>query len=409
MNITSTQLAQYILTHGTTWWIWPLMLSIMSLIAFIGLTVKVEAHVKGKAKLAWFFAPYFPKRMYVIGKNVYYDDDIEVIKGEDGYHLMSTKGEHYTAKYDPDSVAVIRNSIGARAPEGVDSPFSLAWRWIVAASIMLYGAVMGFLAAYYDNRLNMVRVAEFFGYQIPENVTTLIVQDQAHAVAFSALIASIVFAWWLANLYRITVRSIKVMRFVPISVATNVTEIIPSIEPDSPSSIFKVLGDLVRNGIRLELGKGIRKILEELAKKTKLDKAAIVELLNRAEMAEVWRMQLGNRYEEYQDVKEAAIAECQLKSKELTPKLWANFAKIVALTLVGGLLVGLVVGYGVGAVWGAPSVQHANTTTTTATPMPPYYPPAQPQPPAGGNGTITPAQPPPPPISITPASGGGKP
>ena len=393
---TTQDIIHYIMSYQNNWYLWPAMFFAAGIGIYLVLTMRVNAHVRGKAKLAWFIAPRFPRRMYIIGRRIYYDDEVEVIRGEDSYHLMTVYGEHYTTKHDPDSVAVIKNSVGARGPEGVDSPFSMAWRWIVASAITLYGVVLGLMAAWYDKRLDIIRVVEFFGYNIPANITAMVALDQSHALALASLLTALVFAWWLANLYRITVRGIKVMKYVPISVASSTIEIIPAVEPDAPTSVFKVLSTLVRDGIRLELGEGIKKIIMKLAKENKLDKATMVQLLNRAEMAEIWRMELGNRITEYQDVKDAGEAECQLKARELTPKLWANFAKILAATVLVSALVFGGIGYAIGAIYGVPHTQPANTTTTSTVTQPPVY---------YGNTTVTPAPMPPPP-NITPTGGG---
>lgn len=396
----SSLLVQTLLSYRNTWYQWPLLGLFLSLLVWLILSSRVRAHAKSVgARLAFFVMPFLPRAMLIVGRNIYYDDEFEVVKGENGYHIKTRFGEHYVSRVDPDENVQVKSALNARGPEGVDSPFSLAWRWIVSASIMVYFVTLGLLSAWMDPRMQALEWFAVFGVPVPDNVTLAIVSQRSEAIVYAGLLAAAVLAWWFANLVRFTVRGIKVMKFIELSIASSTIEVMPAVEPDSPSSVFRFLGSLVRGGVRLELTESARKLLEDLAARMKTDAATVVQLLNKAALADIWRKEIGDQIRHYLDVKRAAEAECLLKSRGIAPRIVASIAKIAVLALIGGLFVGLMGGYALGAFYGKPSIHKVNSTAAESTTPPAASGPAPPPGNASATATITPAQPPPPPIA----------
>ena len=384
---------QYILEYSNQWYLWPALGIVLALGFWAALSFRVKAHARGLGKLGYLIMPWNPKRMLIIDRTVYYDDEYKVVKGEDSYHINTDDGLHYTSKVDPDEVAVIHSSLNVRGPQGIDSPFSLAWRWIVSGTMVLYTATMGLLQAWMDPRLTVFKWLKVFGYSVPIDVYAQVANNRADNVVIAGILAAIIGAWWLANLTKLTTPGIRVSKFVSLSGTNGVTHIVPAVDPDTPSNVFNVLKQL---SVKIEIPEDLKKIVQRIADKMGEDTTALVQVLNKAALADMWRKEIGSLDKHYLDVKRAAEAECLLKAKGLTPRLVTSIGKLAAIMLISGLVIGGLIGYGIGAVYGTPQVQH-NTTTTTTTPagggQGGYTTPVH-----IGNTTVTPAPMPTPPV-----------
>lgn len=382
----------YILSYTNQWYIWPLVGLVIGIAFWAALSYRVKAHARGLGKLGYLVMPWNPKRMLIIDRTVYYDDEYKVEKGEDAYHITTSNGVHYTSKVDPDEAAVIYSSLKVRGPEGVDSPFSLAWRWIVAGTVILYTATMGLFQAWIDPRLTVLKFLVLFGYNVPSEVYVRIASDRAENIVFAGLLAALVGAWWLANLNKLTTPAIRVSKFVSLSGTSGTIHIVPAIDPDTPNNVVRALRQL---GFRIEIPEDLRKVVEKIAKKIGEDTTALVQILNKAALADMWKKEIGDMNLHYLDVKRAAEAQCLLKAKGLTPRLVTSIGKLAAIMLISGLIIGGLIGYGIGAVYGVPHTVH-NTTNTTSTGG--QYGGGYTTPVTIGNTTITPAPMPTPPV-----------
>jgi len=376
-----SDLVASIASYENYWYLFAAVFTAAGFTMWIALSAKVKAHVRGVGLASFFLFPWFPKRMIIIGRRVYYDDEVEIIKGDKGYHIITPEGVQYTTDMDPDRIAIVKDPVSARGPEGVPAPFSLAWRWIVASSIVVYGFTIGLYAAWADPRVRAIEIARAFGYDIPADVIVQVMASRAENLVFAALTAAAAGAWWLANMFKMKARSIRVSTYIPIETGTTM-RLLPALDPDSRVGPVEFLSRYAR--LKLDLADNVRKMVEKIGEKLDLDPSTVVQILNRAAMAEIWRMELGNRLKEYEDVKKAAMAECKLQAKDMAPRVVANVTKLLAIIGITALIVGLLVGYGLGAVYGVPAVEQANASwtppfdvnvTIEPAPMPTWSPP----------------------------------
>ena len=384
-----------IIAYRNDWFLWPLSAVLLGVLFWVALTAKVKGHVKGLlGKLGYLAFPYLPRRMLVIDRDVFYDDEYTVVEGDGEYEVQTIYGVHYKTTVNPDEHAIIVNGFNARGPEGVDSPFSMAWRWILVGSIMLYLVSMGLLQAWMDPRLTVLKWLEVFGYSVPSNVAVLVSSDRAENIVYAGLLTALAGAWWLANLYKFTSKSIRLSRFVSLTNDKGVTRIIPALDPDSPTGTIKVLRSITR--VELTIPEEFKDFVNRLSRIMNKDVTLVAQLLNKAAMADFWRKEIGDQNLRYLAIKRAAEAECRVKNRFLNTRMILSMTKVMLVVAVTVGLIGLGVGYLLGASLGTPSVHHVNNTATpVVTPSPEA---GQETPVVVGNTTVTPAPMPAPPV-----------
>ncbi len=368
---------QVLLNYHNNWYINVIILSILGTVLFTETVKRLKirfANTTSKA-LGWLFKPRIPENIYIIGEDIYYDDEIKLIKGEKDWHLITSKGLHYTIQGEPETALQLHSAFSVRTPK--PSIFSVAVRWIIASTIIVYGAIFGFLSSYFDPRINVLKTLTAIGYTIQQTTIVQVMADRNMNLAVATIIASITIAWWIANILRLNSRNLKVYEFVPIAMRPGGYILIPAINSYSKASIFQVIGRIIKDGIRIEVDETSLEAFNTLKKKLKVDTATLAQLLNRASLTELWRYSLGDTLEQLQDLKDASIAECRLRGQDLAKTTAKHALKLGLLALIAGIVVGAVLGYLLGLVVGIP--HPANTTIPTAP------------------GSITPAPLPPPP------------
>ncbi len=383
---------QQLETYQNQWYVWDFIGIALSLATWLVLTARLQAHARTLvAKLSFLLSPRLPRTMLIIDRRVYYDGEYEVVKGEDGYYIRTKDGGHYVSEFDPEQTAKVVNAWGARGPEDVDSPYSLAWRWLVASMIIVYLCSMGMIAAYNDPRISVLKWLDVFSVDVPRELIINILSERAMNTAIATVAFAVGFAWWLANLLRLSARGVKRAVFVSIASSAPTVKIIPAVSPDSPVSPLAIL----RKQLMLNLTDEAKRLLEQLAKKAQTDLATLIEVLNEASLARYWRQSTGKLLSSIDDYKMAAEAEATLKMQAVTPRVVKSMTKIVILVAVAALAIGFMVGWGFGSTWGVQVVH--NTTVATAASYGYGYGSEAPVS-GGGNVTVTPAPLPPPPI-----------
>jgi len=402
----------------------PILFSFPSGLAFfIALTRNWNAHLKGLLdKLAFFFWPYPPERMLVIQEldgeiNIYYDNDYEEIQSENKTLIKTVDGQEYVTEIPPSESSITVSMFDAKAPSGYQSPFGIAWRWMVAASILIYFVYFALVTAWIPPVTVVQKIINGIAVEIAQ---------QAQLDPFEALVSTTAFfsllTWLLSNIMRMNDRTVSYAWYHAKGINPPDISIIPipGISSTGLLEYLEKLGRDVKVVVPKESAEVVQKTLDEVKKKVGSRSLAAI-ILAKLAIAKTWRQALAQVLRERFDMRKAGEASAMIRlgiepvSKRIIP--------IAMLVFIIGLGVGYWIGntYGFGVVPAVnqtstnASIQHPpfNTVTNTAAPSSPTPSPASPPtatPTSAPHTTspgLTPAKPPAPPTATS--VGGVKP
>ena len=380
----------------------------VGLIFFLLLTRRIETHLKDiKDKIAFFFWPYPPSRMLIIQEldgsvNIYYDDEFQEIQAEDKTLVQTIDGNEYITEVPPSQASKAISTFDAKAPEGYPSPFAAAWRWIVAASIMIY-------LIYYAVVVAVIPPIETETIEIGfQKITVAHMKEiDMMEVLLTVTLFSSFIVWYISNIMRMNDKTIAYAWYHAKGINPPHISIIPSPSLSNISLLdyLEKLGRKIEIVVPKEAEAIVSKALREIEKKTGSKSLAAV-ILAKLAIAKAWRQALAQVLRERFDMRKAGEAAAMIRVgvQPIT-------RRIIPLLLIVGLLA-FTFGYLVGNTFSVGVAPAANNTM----PMQPGYnysvPPNQgnynysvPETPPTSPATtppIQPAQPPPPPT-------GGKP
>ncbi len=366
-----------------------------SLLIFAALSRRLNAHVKGlREKISFFFWPYPPTRMLVVQEldgeiSIFYDDDYSEIRSENRTLIRTERGDLYVTEIPPSQAGIVISMYDAKAPGYLPSPFGIAWRWVVSASIFiyfLYYALVTALIPPIDLEVveiggRLVQIARRGSIDPWETLITM--------VAFTTGLT-----WLLTNVVRMNDRTILYAWYHGKGINPPHQAIIPT--PGMSSiSLLEYLERLGRE-IQIIVPQDLSDIYGELKQGTGSGSLAAV-ILAKLSMSRRWREALVRILVDVFEMWKAGEASAMMR---------LGFQPLVRVTIpvfIIGLFIGLVIGYVIGSVFTvsiAPANMTAITPAAPATPIPTPLPTPAPQPQPPTNTTplpYTPAQPPPPP------------
>lgn len=374
---------------------------------FLLLTRSWNAHLRSITdKLYFFFWPYPPEKMLVIQEldgevSIYYDDDFEEIQSENKTLIKTVDGQEYVTEIPPSESNIAVSMFDAKAPAGYQSPFGVAWRWLVAASILIYFVYFALVTAW-------IPPIEIVDKVI--NGVTLQVAQQAQLDPFEALVSTTAFfsllTWLLSNVMRMNDRTVMYAWYHAKGINPPRISIIPipGVTNTALLEYLEKLGRDIEVVVPEESAELVRKAMEEVKKKVGSRSLAAI-ILAKLAIAKTWRQALAQVLRERFDLRKAGEASAMIRlgiepvSKRLIP---------IAIFI---FIIGLGVGYWVGntyAVGVAPAVNQ--TAGNASVQQPPFSTGTIPAPntmtPHTTSPGLTPAPPPPPP---TATAGGAKP
>ncbi|MCD6300896.1 MAG: hypothetical protein J7L82_02375 [Staphylothermus sp.] len=388
----------------------PLFLSIpMGLMFFVLLVYKHEnlAHLKGiKDVIMFFFTPSPPERMLIVQSldgnvYVYYDDDFEEIRTEDRVLIRTKYGDQYISKISPSESSLVVSMFDAKAPSGYPSPFGLAWRWVVAAAVLVY-------LVYYAFIVSIIPPVHTEEITIAGKLYKIAIQGEIDPweILVSSVAMTLALSFFIANIVRLNDNSIKYAWYHSIGINPP-HEIITPIPGMSTLGLAEYLVQLGRE-IKINVSKEITDLLKAIKDKVGSESLAAT-ILAKLSMADIWRKSLADVLEEKMDLVIAGDTAARIRYG-----IYGVFNKKTLTIMVIVALLSFTIGYFFGNAYGF-SVAPATNTTTTTTPMTPGYypryystttPPTTTSPPTmttpstvptTTSPSITPAQPPPPP------------
>ena len=379
----------------------------VGLISFYGLVKNIKAHLKDfRDLLTFFFHPFPPRRMLILHKlggefSIYYDDQIKEIKGEKQSEVFCNSEDefdHFIVHDNLSDYALKVSMFDARAPPSVDSPFGVAWRWIVGASFTLYLTYLSMICGWFPDKKT-----EFDPY----------------LAMFGTMVFFIVLTWYLINIARMRDETIEYTYLLPRGITKNLVEYIHAPEPLSNLSLPKFLSSMGKE-IKVEVPKELKEFFETL-KKEKKDNLVTALSLTKFFEAYAWRKTVAENLKDMLKLRKAGETVAQIKMESLQSKPTGTFVLIGIVCFVAGFVLGNVIGFspappGTNTAVSNVTVSHGTALTpTTIVPATPPPPPVN----NTGNVTVHPATPPPPPVTTgnttlrpavppTPPLGGGK-
>ncbi len=365
----------------------------VGLIAFYGLVKNIRAHLKDiKDVLTFFFHPYPPRRMLILHKlggefSTYYDDQIKEIKGEKQSEVFCNSDEdfdHFIVHDNLSDYALKVSLFDARAPPNVDSPFGVAWRWIVGASFTIYLTYLSMIYGWFPDKKT-----EFDPY----------------LAMFGTMIFFIALTWYLINITRMRDETIEYVYLLPRGICKGLVEYIHAPEPLSNLSLPKFLAKMGKE-IKVEVPKELKEFFETL-KKEKKDNLVTALSLTKFFEAYAWRKTVAENLKDMLKLRKAGETVAQIKMESLQAKPTGTFILIGIICFVAGFALGNIIGFspappikGNATINTTLNVTSNVVTPTVVTTIKPATPP--PPPVVGtGNVTIHPVTPPPPPINAT--------
>ena len=389
----------------------PIVLAVPAGLAFFLILCRSSwAHLRDwKDKVSFFLWPFPPYRMLIVQEldgeiNVYYNGDYEEIQSENRTLIKTTDGQQYVTEIPPSEAAVASSMFDAKAPPGVESPFGVAWRWVVAASILVFFIYFALVTAWIPPIT--VQNVTVGGEAVP-------VAKQAPLDPFEALVATTAFfsflTWMLSNIMRMNDRVIQYAWYHAKGINPPHVAIVPvpGISSTGLLEYLEKLGRKIEIVVPPESADIVQNALKEVGKKAGSKSLAAV-ILAKLAIAKAWRQALAQVLRERFDLRKAGETAAMIRlgiqpiSKKVIP--------VAVITLLIGLGIGYVIGntFSIGVAPATNTTTHEGitalptqtitthpTATTTATPTTSSTTPG-----------ITPASPPAPP---TASSGGGKP
>jgi len=349
----------------------------MGFMAYYSLVRNIRAHITDfKGYLAFFVNPHGPSKMLILHKlggefSIYYDDQIKEIKGEKQSEVLCKNDEefdHFIVHNNLSDYSIKVSMYDARGPKGYDSPFSLTWRWILGASILIY--------------LNYLAMIE--GWIPPEGKKVDTFWAMLGTMAFF-----IALTWYLINIVRLKDETIEYIYLLPKGTQSTLVEYIHAPEPLSNLSLPKFLKEMGKE-IRIEIPKEVKDIFDRL-KKDKRDAFVTALSLTKFFESYAWKKALAENLSEMIKLRKTGETVAMIKMSFLTQRSMA----IIVIAFV----IGVVIGFALGNIFGFGFGPATNNTTTTSVVYVPIKPATPPVPPGyGNNTTIVPAIPPTPPI-----------
>ncbi len=369
------------------------------LLLFIVMARNIKAHLKRlRDFLEFFLWPFPPFRMLIVQKldgdvKIYYDNEFSEEHGEKRYLVKTIYGDQYVTRIPPSQASLVISMFDAKGPTGYHSPFSLAWRWIVAASIFIYSIYYSLVVAW----LSPATIREIV---VGDTVVRTVVHGSIDPweVMFATTLFFTALTWYLTVIVRMNDNTIKYAWYhvVGINPPYEIIVPVPGLSTITLIQYIKLLG----KNIKIYVSKEVKKIFRSMSKKLGSGSLAAT-LLARLAMAENWRQALSDVLEEKMDLVIAGDTAMKIRYGGVISTLKRQWLIIVIIAIIS-----FIIGYAFGNAYSI-GVAPINATTTTSTA--PHVPSAtttpaiprvttttQPFIPQNTT-TITPAQPPPPP------------
>ncbi len=346
---------------------------------YLTLVRHIKAHVIDNRDHARFFLyPYPPRRMLILHKldgkfSIYYDDQIKEIKGDEKSEVSCKNHDevdHFVLDGNLSDYSLKVSMYDARGAKGYDSPFSLAWRWIVAASFTVY--------------INYIAMIEGW---FPRN---------GEPDMFWAMLGTMAFflslMWFLTNIIRFRDETIEYIYLLPKSINQGLTEYVHAPEPLSNLSLPNFLKRLGKE-IKVEVPNELKEVFENL-KKGKKDVLVSALSLTKFYEAEAWRKALSQSLEDMMKLRKAGETIALIKMKGLI------YRPVMVYVVI--FILGLIIGYIFGNIFSIgfeEPTEHARNLTQVPiiSQIPQNITLPQPQLPELPEAPLKPAPPPPPP------------
>ncbi len=340
----------------------PIFASIpVGLAFFLVLCRSSWAHLRDwKDKLGFFLWPYPPSRMLIIQEldgeiHTYYDTDYEEIQSEDRTLIKTVDGMEYVTEVPPSEASIASSMFDAKAPPGIESPFGVAWRWVVAASILIFFIYFALVTAWIPPVT--VQNMTIGGEVVP-------VAQQAQIDPYEALVATTAFfsflTWMLSNIMRMDDRTIMLAWYHAKGINPPHVSIIPvpGMASISLLTYLEKLGRKINVVVPNEAADVINKAMKEVSKKVGSRSLAAI-ILAKLAIAKTWRQALAQVLRERFDLRKAGEASAMIRLG-IQP-----ISKTVIPAVVIALLVGVGIGYFIGNTYSFGVAPATNTTTTS--------------------------------------------
>ena len=374
----------------------PLFLSLpVGMVVYILLTKNIRAHLRSWAdRIAFFFWPFGPARMLVVQEldgdvNIYYDDEYEEVQSKDKVLVKTIDGQQYVTEVPPSQSSVAISMFDAKAPSGYFSPFGVAWRWIVAASISWY-------LFYYALIVSWIPPIELAEVKI--GLETLRVAIQMPLDPWEAMLSTTIFfvglTWLFVNVQRMNDRTIMYAWYHAKGINPPHISIVPSPTMSSIGLLdyLEKLGRDIKIVVPKDSAEIIKEALDQVKDKTGSKSLAAV-ILAKLALAKTWKQTIAKILREQLDIFKAGetSAAVRLSIQPLSKKILPY--------IVLSLVVGLVIGYALGNAYGFGVAPAPEQNQTQPANLYPGYPGNQTMPSIGESNqtTVQPSQPPPPP------------
>jgi hypothetical protein len=320
--------------------------------------------------------------------NIYYDYEYEEVQSKDKVLIKTVDGQQYVTETPPSQASVAISLFDAKGPAGYFSPFAVAWRWIVAASIAWYMFYYALIVSW----IPPIEIAE-----VKIGLETLRIAIQMPLDPWEAMLSTTIFfvalTWMFVNIQRMNDRTILYSWYHAKGINPPHISIVPSPTMSSIGLLdyLEKLGRDIRIIVPKDSAEIVKKALDEVKDKTGSKSLAAV-ILAKLALAKIWRQTIAKILREQFDVFKAGetSAAVRLSTQPLSKK--------VLPYIVLSLVIGLVIGYALGNAYGfgvAPAPEQNQTQPAN------FYPGNQTIPAAPGgesNQTVVePSQPPPPP------------
>jgi len=389
-----------------------LLLAIPSALSFFMIMVYMHgnlAHLRRlREVIRFFFTPSPPERMLIVqsldGKiSIFYDDEFEELRTEDRVLIKTIYGDQYIARVSPSEASLVVSMFDAKAPSGYPSPFGLAWRWVVAAAIMVYFVYYAFIVSIFPPLISKEIMVGGETY----TVTVQGVVDPWEII-FTSIIMTLALSFFISNLVRMNDNTIKYAWYHAVGINPP-HEIITPIPGMSTLSLTEYLIQLGRE-IKIVIPDELMDVLKRVKEKVGSIQLAAA-ILAKLAMSTTWRKALAYVLREKMDLVIAGDTAARIRYGTY----YGVFTRKTIVVMIIVALISFGIGYAFGNAYGFGIAPVSNTTTTTTPSMQPvttitpqlpettpYYPPTTTVPPPTTTTTppatnITPAQPPPPP------------
>lgn len=369
----------------------PIFLSIPIGMAFyFVLTKGITAHLKSlRDKLSFFFWPFTPSRMLVIQEldgevSIYYDYDFDEVQTENKTLVKTVDGMQYVTDTPPSQAAIPTSMFEARGPQNYYSPFAVAWRWVVAASILIYILYIAVISAV---------IPPLVTEEVQIGLSTFEVAFRQPIDPWEVLASTVVFfialMWLIVNIQRMNDKTIMYSWYHAKGINPPHISIVPSPTLSSLGLLdyLDKLGRKIEIHIPADAKDIIEKAMKEVRGKTG-SKSLSAVILAKLSMVKTWREAIAEVLsEQFKLMKTGEThAAMRLGIQPLT--------KRILPILIFAFIAGLVAGYALGNAYSIGVAPPGNQTQ----PMQPSIPGNQTTP--GNQTQVKPPTMPPPPTGV---------